>query len=65
MSRYRLDIGEGKEINLERCPRPKLQKDCIKYLGPVSVIFIRSATFLICISNLSIKTSTSRYIALL
>ncbi|TMW92849.1 hypothetical protein EJD97_012476 [Solanum chilense] len=32
---YWLDIGEGKEINLERCPRPKLQQDCIKYLGPI------------------------------
>lgn len=32
---YRLDIGEGKEVNLERCPRSKLQLQCIKYLGPV------------------------------
>ncbi|PHT43444.1 hypothetical protein CQW23_17469 [Capsicum baccatum] len=32
---YWLDIGEGKEINLERCPRPKLQQECIKYLGPI------------------------------
>uniref|UniRef100_M1AF91 Calmodulin binding protein n=1 Tax=Solanum tuberosum TaxID=4113 RepID=M1AF91_SOLTU len=32
---YWLDIGEGKEINLERCARPKLQQDCIKYLGPI------------------------------
>ncbi|KAM0853331.1 hypothetical protein ACQ4PT_051168 [Festuca glaucescens] len=30
----RLDIGEGKEINLEKCPRSKLQSQCIKYLGP-------------------------------
>ncbi|EMS52773.1 hypothetical protein TRIUR3_15279 [Triticum urartu] len=31
----RLDIGEGKEINLEdRCPRSKLLSQCIKYLGP-------------------------------
>ncbi|KAL2464802.1 calmodulin-binding family protein [Forsythia ovata] len=30
----RLDIGEGKEVNLERCPRSKLQQQCIKYLGP-------------------------------
>ncbi|KAM0895874.1 hypothetical protein ACQ4PT_023536 [Festuca glaucescens] len=29
-----LDIGEGKEINLEKCPRSKLQNQCIKYLGP-------------------------------
>ncbi|KAF5473402.1 hypothetical protein F2P56_010014 [Juglans regia] len=31
---YWLDIGEGKDINLERCPRSKLQRQCIKYLGP-------------------------------
>ncbi|XP_073121924.1 IQ domain-containing protein IQM2-like [Henckelia pumila] len=33
---YWLDIGEGKELNLmEKCPRSKLQQQCIKYLGPV------------------------------
>ncbi|XP_030458630.2 IQ domain-containing protein IQM2-like [Syzygium oleosum] len=32
---YWLDIGEGKEVNLEKCPRPKLQLQCIKYLGPM------------------------------
>uniref|UniRef100_A0ACD5WS37 Uncharacterized protein n=1 Tax=Avena sativa TaxID=4498 RepID=A0ACD5WS37_AVESA len=32
---YWLDVGEGKEINLEdRCTRSKLQSQCIKYLGP-------------------------------
>ncbi|CAL8998387.1 unnamed protein product [Prunus brigantina] len=32
---YWLDIGEGKEVNLvEKCPRSKLQQQCIKYLGP-------------------------------
>ncbi|XP_077209912.1 IQ domain-containing protein IQM1-like [Tasmannia lanceolata] len=31
---YWLDVGDGKEINLERCPRNKLQQQCIKYLGP-------------------------------
>ncbi|KDP42106.1 hypothetical protein JCGZ_01894 [Jatropha curcas] len=30
-----LDIGEGKEVNLEKCPRTKLQQQCIKYLGPM------------------------------
>ncbi|CAH2053801.1 unnamed protein product [Thlaspi arvense] len=31
-----LDIGEGKEVNLvEKCPRLKLQQQCIKYLGPM------------------------------
>ncbi|GAV86131.1 hypothetical protein CFOL_v3_29564 [Cephalotus follicularis] len=31
---YWLDIGEGKEVNPEKCPRSKLQQQCIKYLGP-------------------------------
>ncbi|XP_074280734.1 IQ domain-containing protein IQM1-like [Silene latifolia] len=31
---YWLDIGDGKELNLEKCSRTKLQKQCIKYLGP-------------------------------
>ncbi|KAB2015315.1 hypothetical protein ES319_D08G016100v1 [Gossypium barbadense] len=32
---YWLDIGEGKEVNIEKCPRLKLQQQCIKYLGPM------------------------------
>ncbi|XP_077210583.1 IQ domain-containing protein IQM1-like [Tasmannia lanceolata] len=31
---YWLDVGDGKEVNLERCPRSKLQYQCIQYLGP-------------------------------
>lgn len=31
----RLDIGDGKEVDLKECPRSKLQRECIKYLGPV------------------------------
>ncbi|KAL9224247.1 hypothetical protein vseg_000305 [Gypsophila vaccaria] len=31
---YWLDIGDGKEFNLEKCQRTKLQQQCIKYLGP-------------------------------
>nr|XP_029119018.1 IQ domain-containing protein IQM1-like [Elaeis guineensis]XP_029119019.1 IQ domain-containing protein IQM1-like [Elaeis guineensis] len=31
---YWLDVGEGKEVNLEKCSRNKLQQQCIKYLGP-------------------------------
>ncbi|XP_038721852.1 IQ domain-containing protein IQM6-like [Tripterygium wilfordii] len=31
---YWLDIGDGKEVNSERCPRSKLHQQCIKYLGP-------------------------------
>ncbi|CAJ1948464.1 unnamed protein product [Sphenostylis stenocarpa] len=32
---YWLDVGEGKEVLCERCPRLKLQQQCIKYLGSV------------------------------
>ncbi|KAG8095992.1 hypothetical protein GUJ93_ZPchr0013g36558 [Zizania palustris] len=32
---YWLDVGEGKEVNLEdHCPRWKLLQQCIRYLGP-------------------------------
>ncbi|KAJ7979326.1 IQ domain-containing protein [Quillaja saponaria] len=31
---YWLDIGDGKEINLAKCPRTPLHRQCIKYLGP-------------------------------
>ncbi|KAJ9167970.1 hypothetical protein P3X46_019556 [Hevea brasiliensis] len=31
---YWLDVGDGKEVNLEKCPRTVLQRQCIKYLGP-------------------------------
>ncbi|XP_076889173.1 IQ domain-containing protein IQM1-like, partial [Bidens hawaiensis] len=31
---YWLDVGDGKEINLEACPRLHLQHQCIQYLGP-------------------------------
>ncbi|KAJ0703112.1 putative protein kinase RLK-Pelle-SD-2b family [Helianthus annuus] len=31
---YWLDVGEGKEVNLEICPRKKLLQQCIIYLGP-------------------------------
>ncbi|RLN15957.1 IQ domain-containing protein IQM6-like [Panicum miliaceum] len=32
---YWLDIGEGKEVNMEgQCPRWKLLQQCIRYLGP-------------------------------
>ncbi|KAL2982219.1 hypothetical protein AAZX31_13G330100 [Glycine max] len=31
---YWLDVGGGKEVNLEECPRSQLQRQCIKYLGP-------------------------------
>ncbi|KAF8393606.1 hypothetical protein HHK36_021850 [Tetracentron sinense] len=31
---YWLDVGDGKEVNHERCQRTDLQHQCIKYLGP-------------------------------
>uniref|UniRef100_A0A6N2N875 RING-type domain-containing protein n=1 Tax=Salix viminalis TaxID=40686 RepID=A0A6N2N875_SALVM len=30
----RLDVGDGKEVEVEECPRSKLQENSIKYLGP-------------------------------
>ncbi|RWR73659.1 IQ domain-containing protein IQM1 [Cinnamomum micranthum f. kanehirae] len=30
---YWLDVGDGKEVNLERSPRSVLNRQCIKYLG--------------------------------
>ncbi|KAK6778523.1 hypothetical protein RDI58_025241 [Solanum bulbocastanum] len=29
-----LDLGDGKKVDIEECPRSKLQKQSIKYLGP-------------------------------
>ncbi|KAI4300440.1 hypothetical protein L6164_033820 [Bauhinia variegata] len=31
---YWLDAGDGIKLDLEECPRSKLRKQCIKYLGP-------------------------------
>ncbi|KAL5768591.1 hypothetical protein ACOSQ2_015374 [Xanthoceras sorbifolium] len=31
---YWLDVGDGKEVNLEKCPRTVLHRQCIQYLGP-------------------------------
>ncbi|KAK3405831.1 IQ domain-containing protein IQM3 [Eucalyptus grandis] len=31
---YWLDLGDGKDLDLEDCPRSKLRQQCIKYLGP-------------------------------
>lgn len=31
---YWLDVGDGKDVNVERCPRTNLQRQCIQYLGP-------------------------------
>ncbi|CAA2956149.1 Hypothetical predicted protein [Olea europaea subsp. europaea] len=29
-----LNFGDGKEVDLEECPRSKLDQQCVKYLGP-------------------------------
>ncbi|XP_075078587.1 IQ domain-containing protein IQM3 [Nicotiana tabacum] len=29
-----LDLGDGRKVDIKECPRAKLQKQCIKYLGP-------------------------------
>ncbi|VFQ88054.1 unnamed protein product [Cuscuta campestris] len=29
-----LDLGDGRKVDLKKCPRSKLQQQCIKYLGP-------------------------------
>ncbi|KAK3007453.1 hypothetical protein RJ639_015000 [Escallonia herrerae] len=31
---YWLDVGDGREVNLEKCSRTTLQCQCIRYLGP-------------------------------
>ncbi|KAJ4753323.1 IQ calmodulin-binding motif family protein [Rhynchospora pubera] len=31
---YWLDVGEGHSVDLKECPRSKLKKQCVKYLGP-------------------------------
>ncbi|KAM5559541.1 IQ domain-containing protein IQM3 [Rosa sericea] len=31
---YWLDIGDGKELDLKKCPRSELRQQCIRYLGP-------------------------------
>ncbi|KAL3520865.1 hypothetical protein ACH5RR_019014 [Cinchona calisaya] len=31
---YWLDIGDGKQVDLDECPRSKLRQQCITYLGP-------------------------------
>ncbi|KAH6827585.1 calmodulin-binding family protein [Perilla frutescens var. hirtella] len=47
---YWLDVGQGWNVNLERCPRSKLQQQCIKYLGPTErcayEVIIRNGRFM-------------------
>lgn len=58
---YWLDIGEGKEVNLERCPRTKLLQQCIKYLGPAEreayEVIVEDGKFMYKLNNTVIDTT--------
>ncbi|XP_076881978.1 IQ domain-containing protein IQM6-like [Bidens hawaiensis] len=58
---YWLDIGEGKEVNLERCPRTKLLQQCIKYLGPTEreayEVIVEDGKFMYKVSKTVIDTT--------
>nr|XP_009798189.1 PREDICTED: uncharacterized protein LOC104244456 isoform X2 [Nicotiana sylvestris] len=41
-----LDLGEGRKVDLKECPRAKLQKQCIKYLGPKKKGMFHHSSFL-------------------
>ena len=36
----RLDVGDGKDVDLPECPRTLLKKQCIRYLGPVRNVLL-------------------------
>ncbi|KAK7250864.1 hypothetical protein RIF29_33594 [Crotalaria pallida] len=42
----RLDLGNGKNLDLEKCPRSKLRKQIIKYLGPKNKGSFHHSSFL-------------------
>lgn len=50
----RLDVGEGKDLDLKKCPRSELRQQCIRYLGPVgaSVLVIVFDYCLLCAIHL-------------
>ncbi|KAG4151908.1 hypothetical protein ERO13_D04G093900v2 [Gossypium hirsutum] len=58
---YWLDIGEGKEVLIENCPRSKLQHQCIKYLGPTErenfEVVIRSEKLVYKMSEILLDTT--------
>ncbi|KAJ4817372.1 hypothetical protein LUZ62_029938 [Rhynchospora pubera] len=61
---YWLDVGEGKEVNLdEKCPRSRLQQQCIKYLGPKEreefEVIIEDGKLMYKISKQFVDTSSS------
>ncbi|KAJ8478273.1 hypothetical protein OPV22_022000 [Ensete ventricosum] len=59
---YWLDVGEGKEMNLEsKCTRLKLQQQCIKYLGPrereAYEVVVKDGKFIYKLSSVLLHTS--------
>jgi hypothetical protein len=42
----RLDVGDGKDVDLPECPRTLLKKQCIRYLGPVRNVLLWMAIYL-------------------
>ncbi|KAF4375712.1 hypothetical protein F8388_014434 [Cannabis sativa] len=40
---YWLDVGDGKELIVKKCPRTILQQQCIRYLGPKKGVFQHSS----------------------
>ncbi|CAL9761864.1 unnamed protein product [Musa acuminata subsp. burmannicoides] len=59
---YWLDVGEGKEIDLElKCTRLKLQQQCIKYLGPrereAYEVVVKDGKFIYKLSSVLLHTS--------
>nr|GEY09345.1 hypothetical protein [Tanacetum cinerariifolium] len=60
---YWLDIGDGKEVNLERCSRTKLLQQCIKYLGPTEreeyEVIVEDGVFMYKLSRTVIDTRGS------
>ncbi|XVF35044.1 hypothetical protein REPUB_Repub18cG0111200 [Reevesia pubescens] len=57
---YWLDVGDGKEVNLDKCPRKKLQQQCITYLGPkereIYEVIIENGKLIFRQSGLSVDT---------
>ncbi|RWW83722.1 hypothetical protein BHE74_00007756 [Ensete ventricosum] len=43
---YWLDVGDGREVNIDECPRSKLQKQLITYLGPKKKGTFQHSSFL-------------------
>ncbi|KAJ0524812.1 putative IQ domain-containing protein IQM [Helianthus annuus] len=54
---YWLDVGDGKEIDLKECPRPKLRQQCIKYLGPHYEYIIVEGKIMHCQTGLPLHTN--------